>query len=116
MRLPGLFRFKKSRKYPIRRDSEGRSLRARCFALFEEGKRPGAVEEELRMKETTVCRYFNDWKLLGPNFERKYAYVRSLLKKSAPDRDKNIEIFARAWGIPEVDFEPFCRNPMGYGD
>ena len=38
MKLRKLFRVKKSRKYPIRRDGEGLSLRARCFDLFEEGK------------------------------------------------------------------------------
>ena len=113
MNLKRLFHVKKSRKYPIKRDGEGLSLRARCFELFEQGKRPVAVAEELKMAETTVCRYFRDWKRLGPNFERKYDYVRSLCKKTAPDRDNNIELFAKAWGIPKEQIETILAQPHG---
>ena len=95
MNLKKVFGIKKSRKYPIKHDEEGRSLRARSFELFERGKRPSEVAEQLKMKEATVFRYFRDWKLLGPNFEQQYAYVQSLFKKSAPDRDKNIELFCK---------------------
>jgi hypothetical protein len=100
MRLPGLFRFRKYRKYPIKRDSEGRSLRARCFELFEEGKRPVAVAEELGIKKTTVFRYFHDWQRLGPDFDKQYAFVKALFKKDTPDRDNNIEIFSRILSKP----------------
>jgi CRISPR/Cas system CSM-associated protein Csm2 small subunit len=113
MRLPKFFYSGKSRKYPIKRDKEGLSLRARCFELFEQGKRPVAVAEELKMKETTVCRYFRDWKLLGPNFEQKYEYVQSLFKKSAADRDKNIELFANAWGLLKEQLETVLSQPHG---
>src|SRR3972149_3760725 len=111
MKLKRLFHVEKSRKYPIKRDKEGLSLRARCFELFEQGKRPVAVAEELKMAETTVCRYFRDWKRLGPNFERKYAYVQSLFKKTASDRDNNIELFARAWGIEKEQLESILSQP-----
>jgi hypothetical protein len=108
-----LFRVKKSRKYPIKRDREGLSLRARCFELFEQGKRPVAVAEELKMKETTVCRYFRDWKRLGPNFELQYAYVKGLFKKTAPDREKSIELFARAYGIQKEQLEAILSQSHG---
>ena len=65
------------------------------------------------MKETTVFRYFRDWKRLGPNFEQQYAYVQSLFNKTAPDRDKNIELFARAWGIEKEQFETILSQPHG---
>jgi len=113
MKLKRLFRVKKSRKYPIKRDKESLSLRARCFELFEQGNRPVAVAEEVKMEETTVYRYFRDWKRLGPNFERKYAYVQSLFKKTAPDRDENIELFAKAWGIPKEQIETILAQPHG---
>jgi len=71
------------------------------------------VAEELKMEETTVCRYFRDWKRLGPNFERKYDYVRSLFKKTAPDRDQNIELFARVWGIEKERLETILSQPHG---
>jgi DNA-binding CsgD family transcriptional regulator len=113
MRLSGLFHFKKSRKYPIRRDSEGRSLRARCFELFAGGKRPKTVAEELKMKEPTVGRYFKDWQRLGPDFNRQYSFVKGLLKKDAPDREKNIEILSKMLGIEKEEFEAILSRPHG---
>jgi hypothetical protein len=113
MKIRRLLRFKKSRKYPIKRDGEGLSLRARSFELFERGNRPGTVAEELKMPMPTACRYFRDWKRLGPNFERKLAYVQSLFKKNAPDRDKNIELFAGACEIPKEQFETILSQPHG---
>ena len=113
MKLSKIFRIKKPRKYPIKRDGEGRSLRARCFELFERGKRPVEVARELNMDEPTACRYYRDWKRLGPNFERLYAYVQSLLGKTAPDREKNIELFARSCGISKKEFEDILSRPHG---
>lgn len=113
MKLSNLFRVKKSRKYPIKRDREGLSLRAKCFELFEQGKRPVVVVEELKMNETTVFRYFRDWKRLGANFELRYAYVKSLFNKTAPDRDKNIELFAETCGISKQQLEAILSQPHG---
>jgi hypothetical protein len=113
MKLRRLFRIKKSRKYPIKRNGEGLSLRERCFELFEQGKRPVDVAGELKMEETTVCRYFRDWKRLGPHFEPRYTYVQSLFKKTAPDRDENVELFARACNIPKEQLEAILSQPHG---
>jgi hypothetical protein len=113
MRLPRLFRRRKSRKYPIKRNEEGRSLRARSFELFEKGKRPAEVARGLKTKETTVFRYFCDWKRLGPNFEKQYVYAKSLFMKTAPDRAKNIELFAKACGISKEEFEAILSRPHG---
>jgi Sec-independent protein translocase protein TatA len=113
MKLSKVFHIRKYRKYPIKRDNEGLSLRARCFELFEQGKRPAEVTEELKMEVTTVRRYFRDWKRLGPNFERKYAYVKSLFIKDAPDRDKNMELFSNTCGISKEQFEISLSQPHG---
>jgi hypothetical protein len=113
MRLPRLFRSRKSRKYPIQRDQEGKSLRVRCFAHFDQGQRPAQVAKEFSIKEPTVCRYFRDWQRLGPNFEKQYAYVKGLFKKTAPDRDRNIELFAGKLGIPKEQFEAILSQPHG---
>jgi len=113
MRLSGIFRSKKSRRYPIKRDQQGRSLRARCFERFEQGQRPAAVAMELNMKETTVFRYFTDWKRLGPNFDKQYSFVKQLFKKTAPDRDKSIESYARVLGIEKEQFEAILEKPQG---
>jgi hypothetical protein len=109
----GLFHFRKSRKYPIKRDREGRSLRTRCFEMFEEGKRPVAVAEELKMKETTVFRYFRDWQRLSPDSKRRCAFVKQLFRKDAPDRENNVEIFSRMLGIEKEEFEAILSRPHG---
>jgi hypothetical protein len=113
MKLRKLFHISKKRKYPINRDKEGLSLRARCFELFDQGKRPANVAQELKMKETSVYQYFREWKRHGPNFERKYAYIKSLFIKTAPERDKNIELFAGACGIPKEQFITILSQPHG---
>jgi hypothetical protein len=113
MKLSKLFHIRKSRKYLIKRDKEGRSLRARCFELFEQGRRPVSVAEELKTEEATVYRYFRDWRRLGSNFERSFAYIKSLISKTAPERDKNIELFAKTCGISKDQFEAILSTPHG---
>jgi hypothetical protein len=108
-----LFGQKKKRKYPIKRDEEGWSLRARCFGRFEQGQRPAEVAEELKMELPTVCRYFRDWQRLGPGFDKKYAFVKGLFQKTAPDRDKNIEQYARLLRISKEQFEEMLSRPHG---
>jgi hypothetical protein len=108
-----LFHIKKSRKYPIKRDNEGRSLRARCFELFEQGKRPAEVAEELKMNEATAFRYFRDWRRIGPNFDKYYDYIKNLFMKTVPDRDRNIELFTIFCGISKEEFEAILTRPHG---
>jgi hypothetical protein len=104
---------KKSRKYPIKRNEEGLSLRARCFALFEQGKRPAEIAIELKTKEATVFRYYRDWKLQGPKFDTQYAFVKSLFNKTSSERDKNLELFSRACGVSKEQFEAILSTPHG---
>ena len=113
MKLRKLFRIKKPRKYPIKRDREGLSLRARCFEQFDQGKRPLEVSKELRTKETTAFRYFRDWKRLGPDFDKRYSFVKKLLNKDAPDRESNVEIFSRMLGIEKEEFEAILSQSHG---
>jgi hypothetical protein len=95
------------------RDKEGRSLRTRCFEMFEQGQRPAAVAEELSIKAPTVCRYFRDWQRLGPNFKRLYAFNKELFKKNDADRYRNIESFARRLGITKEQFQAILSQPHG---
>ena len=68
MNLRRLLGLKRTRKYPIQRDWFGKSLRQRCFEAFDEGERPAEVIKELKAKESTVFRYFQQWKKVGPTF------------------------------------------------
>ena len=113
MRLPRLSRSKKSRKYPVQRDQEGKSLRSRCIERFNQNRRPAEVAKELNMPPATAQRYFRDWKILGPNFERLYAFVKGLFKKTNPEREKNIDLFALTLGIKKEQFEVVLLQPHG---
>ncbi len=113
MRLPRIFRGKKSRKFPVQYDDRGQSLRTRCFQLFSEGERPVEVAKELEMKEATAKRYFQQWKKLGPDFERMYIFTKGLFKRTAPDRDSNLSLFAKAYGIPKEELETLLSRPHG---
>jgi hypothetical protein len=37
--------------------------------------------------------------------KRRYAFVKKLFRKDAPDREKNVEIFSRMLGIEKEEFE-----------
>jgi hypothetical protein len=65
------------------------------------------------MKVPTACRYFRDWKQLGPNFEQQHAYFKELLKRTAPDRERTIELCARACGITKEQLETILSQPHG---
>ena len=89
MRLSRLFRRRRSRRYPIRRDESGHSLRKRCFTLFSEGKQPVEVMELLHVEKDTVYRYHRDWQLRDPDFDRRYSYIKRLFAKMNPKREHN---------------------------
>jgi len=65
------------------------------------------------VKEATVCRYFRDWQRRGPDFDKRYAFVKGLLKKGAPDRESNIVIFSKMLGIEKEEFESILSQPHG---
>jgi hypothetical protein len=104
---------KKKRKYPIKRDERGRSLRQQCMELFNEGKRPVEVAEELKMEESTAQRYFRQWKQLGPNFETTYNYTKRLLTPGSPYRDQNLKDMASVCKVPVEELEAALSRPHG---
>jgi hypothetical protein len=106
------FRRKKRRKYPVKVDEKGRSARSRCFEMFAEKVPLHEIAEKAGVKVDTVRRYHQQWKK-DPGLERRYTYVQSLFKKAAPDRDKNIELFARVWGITQERLETILAQPYG---
>jgi hypothetical protein len=113
VRLPRLFQPKRSRKYPIQRDHDGHSLRSRCFERFGQGQRPSAVAAELKANESTVQRYFRDWKQIGLDFKKEYAFAKELFKKTNRERNKNIELFAGMLKIKKEELETILSQPHG---
>lgn len=107
-----LFGRKKRRKYPVKVDEEGRSARSRCFEMFAEKAPLHEIAEKAGVKVDTVRRYHQQWKK-DPRFERRYDYVKSLFNKISPERDKNIEMFANAWGFSKEQLELILSQPHG---
>ena len=106
------FRRKKSRKYPVKLDEYGRSARSRCFEMFSDRVPLAEIAETVGVKFETVCKYRQQWEK-NPDIEGQYAYAKTLFKKTAPDRDKNIELFARALEIRKEEFEAVLSRPHG---
>lgn len=113
MNLKRLLGLKKGRMYPIKRDRDGKSLRRRCFEEFDSGIRPVTVTAELKTNKKTVFRYFRQWKKIGPNFERQLTYIKGLLDKDSPDRDRMLEFFADTCGITIDEFREILSTPHG---
>jgi len=107
-----IFGRKKRRKYPVKVDENGRSARSRCFEMFAEKVPLHEIAEKVGVKVDTVRRYHQQWKK-DPGLERRYAYVKSLFNKMGPDRDKNVELFARTWGIEKEQLEAILAKPHG---
>ena len=112
MKLPKAFRRKKRRKYPVKFDERGKSARSRCFEMFADETPLSEIVKEVGVKIETVRRYHLQWKE-NPNFEQQHAYFKELLKKTAPDRERTIELCARACGITKEQFETILSQPHG---
>jgi hypothetical protein len=112
--MPGfkLFGRKKRRKYPVKLDPEGRSARSRCFELFAQKAPNQEIAKMVDLPIDTVRRYHLQWND-DPNLERKYIYAKSLFHKTNPDRDKNLEMFACAWGYSKEQLESILSQSHG---
>jgi len=106
------FRRMKRRKYPIRRDERGKSARSRCFEEFKDNTPLSEIAKIVDVKLATVRRYHQQWQK-NPNFEQQYAYIKGLLRKEAPDRERMIELCARAAGITKEQVETILHQPNG---
>lgn len=103
---------KKRRKYPIKLDEKGKSARSRCFEMFRDNTPSSEIAKIVGVKIETVRRYHQQWKK-NPNFEQQHAYFKELLKKTAPDRERTIELCAKACGITKEQTEIILSQPHG---
>jgi len=112
MKLPKPFRRKKRRKYPVVFDERGKSARSRCFEMFPDKVPLSEIADTLGIKIETVRRYHLQWKE-NPYFEIQYAYFKRLFKKNSPDRERTVELAAKACGISKEKFESILSQPRG---
>ena len=103
---------KKRRKYPIKLDEKGKSARSRCFEMFRDNTPSSEIAKIVGVKVETVRRYHQQWKK-NPNFEGQHAYFKELLKRTAPDRERTIELCARACGCRP---QTVCSTGVGVSD
>jgi hypothetical protein len=112
MREFNFLKRKKRRKYPIKLDEEGRSARRRCFEMFALKESLQEIARKLDIKLDTVRRYHLQWKK-DPRFEVLYQFTKSLFNKINPERDRNLELFASAWGYSTEQLEHILSQPYG---
>jgi hypothetical protein len=114
MVLSRLFRTRKSRRrYPVKRDEKGRSARSRCFEMFADDIPPPEIAMALGVKVDTVRRYRLQWQL-DPDLEGRLKYGKSLFAQMNPHRDRNLELYATAWGITRDQLETILSQPHGW--
>ena len=112
MTIFNIFRRTKRRKYPIIRDETGKSARQRCFEMFEEQVSFREIAAATGAKLDTVYRYHHQWSK-NPGIETSIKYFKKQLHPLAPDRERQIELFAQAYGISKEQFEMILHQPHG---
>lgn len=100
----------KGRKYPIRKDDEGRSLRQRAFHEFDKGLRPAQVARELGAKPATMYHYHHDWKKSDQPLPVMYRILRIALKHPNARR-RLAERLARHFDVPVADVLERLQKP-----
>ncbi len=108
----------KWRKYPIKRDEQGRSLRQRAFELFEKKLRPSEIYKQhlLTIKQKTLLRYYEDWKrkkgdhvsdrmikkVMKNNPDFTEQLLRTLSQELEMPFEEIIKRMQRPWGVKQA--------------
>jgi len=74
------FEIGRGRRYPIKRDDEGRSARQRAFALFDAGLMPAEVAAKVGVSARTARRYRSDWRKRPTDYHFKCVLIRQSLR------------------------------------
>ena len=119
-------RFSKHRKYPIRRDKSGRSLRQQAFDFFDEGSRPYQLYKQklVQASPRTLFRYYKDWKkinnhpsdsILKKAMRREPVLTEDLVKELSEQMDMPIKevtaMVSQLWGMLRLLGEYLFGNP-----
>lgn len=107
-----VFGRKKRRKYPIKRDENGKTARKRCFEMFQNKVPLPEIAKTVDVKIDTVYKYYQQW-ARNPKIEQHLAYYKWILDKSAPDRERSKEIAANLFGISKEQLDTILQKPYG---
>jgi len=103
----------KWRKYPVRRDDDGRSLRQQAFRLFDKGFRPAKIYKQrmIAAKLRTLFRYFEDCKR---NKKRlSYQTLRKRMKEIPEFTDDVIKALLEKLKMPIEEVQKRLIMPWG---
>lgn len=90
------------RKYPIKYDEHGISIRKRAFELFDKGRKPEEVEQELDdISLPTAVRYYSQWKNVPKNLDANYRLLKSILKSDPEAMQELVSHLAQQTGRTE---------------
>jgi len=105
--------FWKKRAYPIKRDDDGRSLRSRAFALFDQDYRPSQIYKEklLEAKPRTLYRYHQDWRKKKGKF--RYRVLRDIMKRNPDVKQQIIKGISKQLEMPEDEVIWRMGRPWG---
>jgi len=113
LKIPLLKLRKRSRKYPIKRDEQGRSARQRAFEAFDYGKRPGEVVRIVGISPRTAYRYFADWKKLPQNLELCYRTMKTVRKNNWEFSKETVESLSAYLEMLEEEVKERLEKPWG---
>lgn len=68
------------RRYPVKRDEQGRSARQRAFVLFDQGCTPAGVAAQVEISARTARRYHADWKKRPHDYPIRYTLMKMALR------------------------------------
>lgn len=105
--------FRKSRKYPIKYDEFGHSLRQQAFELFSEGYRPAQIFNEnlIAASKMTLFRYFEDWKKQKHRISR--SILRKMMKNNPEFTEKYVQTLANHFRVPQEQVIVRMEKPWG---
>ena len=110
--IPKQFRRDK-RKYPIRKDEQGKSARRRCFEFFDDGVKPTEAARKIGISPKTAFHYHYQWKKLPEHLEDKYLVLKNYLKERPEVRGKIVKLLSMELGEPEYVISRRLESPWG---
>lgn len=103
----------KWRRYPIRWDDRGRSLRRQAFQLFNQKLRPSQIYKQqlLQAKPKTLLRYYEDWKKKGDH--SSYRIIRKVMKNNPDFTDHMVQGLAKHLEMSVEEVKERMLRPWG---
>ncbi|MFC2066780.1 hypothetical protein ACFLUO_07000 [Chloroflexota bacterium] len=101
----------KGRRYPIKRDENGRSVRQRAFDLFGAGQRPAQVCKTIAISLRTACRYYADFKKL--HHRLPYSTIRKWMRENPEFSEKVIAMLATSLEMSQEEVIVRMQKPWG---